>query len=227
MLVHPAECDLGGDVLLLLAVAITANFAGVGGNPPPPDLTYRFCGTVDPNCDDPLVDDTPMPEDGKVAVEVKGGTIGYFEITGPTLRPTMLFINRPADVGSSSPGVVTLVTNAIYDAIVLQASFTTDETRGTLLTITTDCDGAPAAGVRIESADADAEATRFYFIGLVPKPEETVTDVGGLGGIFNFPAGDGLVESFIDADGRSIGRATFRIRPGWLTNVDIQPTPVD
>jgi len=208
-------------------VTLKSTFRGVGGAPPPADLIYSFCATLDPTCEQPLVDETPMPEDGEVAIEVRAGTIGYFEITGPTLRPTMLFINRPADVDSGSNAAVTLVTEAIYEAIVTQADFTTDETRGTLLTITTDCDENPAPGARIESQDADAEATRFYFIGLVPGPNESVTDTGGLGGIFNFPAGDGLVESFVDADDRSIGKATFRIRPGWLSNVSIEPTPVD
>jgi hypothetical protein len=197
----------------------------------PANIAARFCAALDVECLNPLVSDIPIV-DGVVEFEVESGTIGYLEVTStvdpPTIRPALIYSSRPAggsDVPQELPIPVILVTPGEYDAIVQSTEFVTNEERGTLLTITTDCTGQPSAGVRIDSTKKDAESTPFYFVGLLPDPDATQTDIGGFGGIFNMPLGAGTVDAFVAADDRWIGRTSFHIRAGWLTNVPIEPTP--
>jgi hypothetical protein len=197
----------------------------------PANIAARFCAALDVECLNPLVGHTPIV-DGVVEFQVESGTIGYLEVAStvdpPTIRPALIYSSRPAS-GSEAPQQlpipVILVTPGEYDAIVLSTEFETNPDRGTLLTITTDCSGQPSAGVRIDSTKKDADSTLFYFVGLLPDPNATQTDIGGFGGIFNMPVGAGTVDAYVAADGRWIGRSSFHIRPGWLTNVPIEPTP--
>jgi hypothetical protein len=197
----------------------------------PPNIAARFCAALDVECLNPIVPDIPIV-DGVVEFEVESGTIGYLEVQStvdpPTIRPALIYSSRPAggsEVPQELPIPVILVTPGEYDAIVLSTEFVTNPERGTLLTITSDCTGQPSAGVRIDSTKKDASATLFYFIGLLPDPNATQTDIGGFGGIFNMPVGAGTVDAYVAADDRWIGRSSYHIRPGWLTNVPIEPTP--
>ncbi|MBK8936857.1 MAG: hypothetical protein IPM79_04190 [Polyangiaceae bacterium] len=198
---------------------------------PPANLAVRYCASLDVDCATPIAADVPVV-DGRIELEVESGTRGYFEVTStadpPTIRPAVLYFPRPASESSTPEDLpVTLVSPNEYLAIVNSAGFVDDPTRGTLLTVTTDCTAAPAAGVELSSPSQDEDSTPFYFVGLVPDPDATQTDVNGFGGIFNMPVGAGTVEARIAADDRLIGFASFQIRAGWLSNVAIEPTPIE
>jgi len=195
----------------------------------PPDLAVRYCAALDVDCANPIAADVPVV-DGAIELEVESGTRGYFEVTStvdpPSIVPALLYFPRPASEDTTPESLpVTLVTPGEYEAIVFSSGFVSDPTRGTLLTVTTDCTAAPTAGVKLSSTKQDENAIPFYFVGLVPDPDATQTDVNGYGGIFNMPVGGATVEARIAADDRWIGVSSFQVRAGWLSNVAIEPTP--
>jgi hypothetical protein len=212
-------------------VTLRVSFRSAVSSTPPTDLSVRYCAALDVNCDNPIASDIPVVDD-RVEVQVEAGTRGYFEITSsvepPTVRPAMLYFPRPASAETTPEDLpVTLVSPGEYNAIVASAGFEDDPTRGTLLSITTDCTGTPTAGARIQSSLEDDGSTVFYFVSLIPEPEATQTDVDGYGGIFNLAPGAGVVESFRASDDQLIGFSSFQVRAGWLSNVAIEPTPVE
>lgn len=210
-------------------VTLRAQFEmGSAGAPIPDDITVEFCSALDIQCATPVAGPFSMPSDGLVTVQVESGTRGYFQLGGPSIMPTLLYLSRPAqaEAGPADDDRVTLVTPEVYQALLGAVGFPDDPTRGTLLTITLDCEGSPSAGVRISSPDVDTSSTAFYFVNQIPSPNTTQTDVSGYGGILYMPPGAGTVESSLAADDRWVGVSSFQIRAGTLTNVAIEPTPV-
>lgn len=198
------------------------------GAPIPDDIVVHFCSALDIDCTAPIAGPIPMPSDGLLTVQVESGTRGYYQLGGPSIMPTLLYLSRPAQAEPTpiEDDRVTLVTPAFYQSLIGAVGFPDDPTRGTLLTITIDCEGRPAAGVGISSPEVDTSSTPFYFVNQIPSPNTTQTDVSGYAGIIYMPPGTGTVEAHLVADDRWIGVSSFQIRPGTLTNVAIEPTPV-
>ena len=199
------------------------------GGPIPDGITVKYCAALDPDCTAPLAGPTPLDSTGKISVQTESGTRGFFEFTGTPIMPNLLYFSQPAfgaASGSNLDEPVTLVSPDLFDTLIDKAGEVADPTRGTLLTVTIDCNAEPAVGVRIESALADAQSKTFYFVGLLPSPTATQTDVQGYGGILNVPPGTETVESYVVETGALIGSSGYQIRAGTLTSVAVEPTPM-
>ncbi|HSN97231.1 MAG TPA: hypothetical protein VLS89_03000 [Candidatus Nanopelagicales bacterium] len=209
-------------------VTVRTRFQMTASQPIPDDITVKYCDNLDIDCASPLADAIPIQADGWVSVDVPEGTRGYFDLSGPSIKPTLVYFPRPAQAEPppTEDDPITLITPALFQGLVSAVGFQEDPARGTLLVLTVDCTGNPAPGVRIASQQADADATPFYFVNLTPSPDQTQTDVSGFAGILNLPPGLGTVESRVASDDARIGVSSFQIRPGALTNVAVEPTPV-
>lgn len=197
------------------------------GEPLPADLVVHFCSVLDVDCKVPIAGPLAVEADGSVAVQVESGTNGYFQLGGPSIIPSLLYLARPAQEAPQPVEqlAITLITPSLYDSLLTTGGFKDNPARGTLLTVSINCLGKASAGARILSPQTDAEATPFYFVGLIPNVAAMQTDSSGYGGVLFLPLGPGTVESFVAADNRKIGVSSFHIRAGTLTNVAIEPTP--
>jgi hypothetical protein len=197
------------------------------GEPIPADLVVHFCSVLDVTCAVPIAGPLAVGADGVVAVQVESGTRGYFQLGGPSIIPSLLYLPRPAQATPQpvEQEAITLITPSLYQSLLAATGFMDNSMRGTLLTVTLDCLGKASTGVRILSPQTDTGATPFYFVGLIPSPGAMQTDTSGYAGVLFLPLGPGTVESYIAADNRRIGVSGFHIRAGTLTNVAIEPTP--
>lgn len=193
------------------------------GNPPD-ELAIRLCATLDTLCASPI-DDAPQPdEDGAFELELAPSFQGFFEVTATDLMPTIVFLPRLV-VLPPTQQVIRVVRVTEFNAIVTSSGQDYDETRGTAIVLTEDCQQERVAGVVLSTANADENTIPYYFKGLIPDFDATQTDDQAAGGWVNLPTG------FITAEARRvetdqfIGIAGFQSRAGTLSYVPIGPTP--
>jgi hypothetical protein len=112
-----------------------------------------------------------------------------------------------------------------FNSIVTSSGQDYDETRGTAIVLTEDCQQERVAGVVLSTENGDENTIPYYFKGLIPDFDATQTDDQAAGGWVNLPPG------FITAEARRvetdqfIGVAGFQSRAGTLSYVPIGPTP--
>ena len=109
------------------------------------------CDVLDLTCVDGELTTLEAGEDGAgefllATISAPEGSNGFLQITGPALKPTLLYPG-PAFAGSATESApVTLIEEALYDGLVMGAGFEELPAHGTLLALLTDCQGEPAAG---------------------------------------------------------------------------------
>jgi hypothetical protein len=210
-------------------VTRVVTFRGIPNAPVPEVEQVRYCDILDPICSAPL---SPTLEEGtdeqgeflKASLDVQEGSVGFFEITGVDLKPTILFVS-PAVAATAEPTEgVTLVPSALFDALVMNAGFQELPDRGTVLILVTDCLGGPAAFSTVGSPQVDDVSRVFYYLNDLPNEDAQSTESNGFAGILNLPAGNATVRTF-NPDGVRIGEFTLAIRTGWLSFIAVEPTP--
>ncbi len=209
-------------------VTRTVTFRGVGTSVPEVSEVL-FCDVLDLTCIDGELTTLEAGEDGVgefllATISAPEGSNGFLQITGPALKPTLLYPG-PAFAGSATESApVTLIEEALYDGLVMGAGFEELPAHGTLLALLTDCQGEPAAGVTISSPQQDDSSRPFYYYNELPSPDPTATAADGFSGILNLPTGTVTAESF-NPEGVPIGKVSVQIREAWLTFTTVEPTP--
>jgi hypothetical protein len=187
---------------------------------PPQGLRVAACSPLDIECAEPMTDEAIPDSDGSVRIDVPRNFDGFFTIRSEETVPAVLFIDGALQRDTQAP---TMLVIAAKDLVALSQAqrFNIDMTMGTLLLRAYDCDRNEAAGVRFTS---DPPGQPFAFVDGLPIVGQTVTDGQGTGGFLNVPPGLVVVQSIINEGSVVTRKASGRVRPGWFTYIDLDPS---
>jgi hypothetical protein len=195
----------------------------VSPNTPPPGLAVQLCALLDVDCQAP-VPGLPAPDaSGTLVFEADAAFEGFLQISADDLVPSLAFLPAPI-VLPPTEKVIRVVRTPEFNAIIASTGQTYDPTRGVAIVLTSDCQDARAAGVVLESANADAASVPYYFKGQIPDLMATETDMQGAGGWLNLPAELVTVTARRAGTGEFIGVVGFRSRAGTISYAPIGPT---
>jgi hypothetical protein len=193
----------------------------------PAGVVVKVCGSADLTCSDPLV--TTVPVDGTVTFTVPADFIGYLELDGPLLMPTIVELTRPIGAMRVMPEL-RVVGVQTFTAFAALMHVQVDATRGHALFWAVDCQGNRAAGISAEALGADSSTQKYYVLdGKLPSLSVDRTDSYGGGGFVNLPILASENETFETfrafraETGARISEFSARIRAGHVTCFQIEP----
>ncbi len=118
----------------------------------------------------------------------------------PTFAPALLFFNPPIQADVATPIPLPLIPTAAVPTLTEAAGGNFDPTTGNVFITTLDCDGRPAAGVRLTPMQHQDQITVLYVDSGVISNTATATDASGIGGLLNSPPGFLEVSGSVDDD---------------------------
>jgi hypothetical protein len=193
------------------------------------DLTVKVCATSDTTCSSPLSQGTTDAQ-GLVSLTVPSAVEGlgaYFEVTGTDIMPTLAHLNFTDNVKSFKAGafVSPVMSKSTASLLAGVISVTLDSTRGNILFQTKDCSDYAFASASVSVDIADAQSTTTYIKGTMPSKTETVTDPTGRGAVLNVPAGTAVVTGSLEPAKSTFSKFTVLTRAGYMTTMNVVPTP--
>jgi hypothetical protein len=209
-----------------LGLTITDYFTGA----PVADVGVAACRKADLGCDEPLVPAVNTDDQGLVDLALPTydasleavGFPGYLAIASPGYVPSLFFLNPPllADRQEDLP----ILPSTAFDALLMALREPSDADSGAVSAVAYDCGGAPAAGVRFVLDGG--ELAPYYFLDGAPTLRADKTDPTGVGGFFHVPPGLRVVHARSPGSGREVAVVNVIVRAGFLTYVDLHPTPL-
>jgi|HubBroStandDraft_6_1064221.scaffolds.fasta_scaffold143327_2 hypothetical protein len=191
-------------------------------------LDVKVCRASDTYCDSPITDGTTndagtVPLTFPTIDNVTGfGLNGYLQIDSSTMSvvPYLYYWGFPLSERQwpayyylEAPDYFTM-TNALIDV-------TPDPSRGYVFAVAYDCLSNAAPGVMITAGAPDAGVQAFDINGTPNAP----TDVTGVIGLYNVPAGLTEVTATPLVLGRASSKVSVSVRPGTISAVLLFPTP--
>lgn len=206
------------------------------GTTPVVGVRVKACASLDPECTSPFAEgDTSAA--GDIILDIPRHFRGYLHVpVGPDsfkdMAPTLLPIYPPPEKDSDlavepAAGTVPfLVSLAELNYLLGQVGTSTDPNLGHVLGLTTDCTGTPAAGVSLRASARDPKTLQYYYEGNgTPSITAQESDSTGNAGFLNFPAGVISMETQVPAIARKAGSYSVLVKKGWVTVIDLVPTP--
>jgi hypothetical protein len=188
--------------------------------------TIAACGPTDINCATPSTSGT-TDATGHVTLTLPtagAGFVGYFQLSDPSLTPTLLYISNPPIVDDGATEAPFVFTTQDFTALASQTSVTIDAARGAVFVMASDCAGATAQGVSFTVSNADTSSKTFYVLKGTATTSATSTDPLGVGGVLNVPVSGGVtVRATVMATGATVGSAQVMVRAGTVTVVKLGP----
>ncbi len=140
----------------------------------------------------------------------------------PTFTPALVFFNPPVTADLAKPVTVQLVPSAAVPMIIQALNRDFDTTTGNVFVTAIDCDGKPAAGVRLEMKQHQDRVTVLYIDDGVISDTATETDASGLGGFLGVPSGFVVVSGTIADDSAPsksvvIGEVGLHVAPSKIS----------
>lgn len=193
----------------------------------PEGLEARACNLTDPDCDSPLFEHAKPDDEGFVTLEVTKGFSGFFELTAPSVLPTLFYSNKGYEADARFAGPVLVNADTVVK-LSARGDIAADLSKGLAIFMFWDCDGDAAPGVSLSRRNG-APGEVFYFDGALPDRDLTssrATDAlsmnGGriaAAGITNIEPGFENFDVVHEASGMPIGSYTAEIRAGQMTTV--------
>lgn len=199
-------------------VSLTLAVSDIASRQPPEGLRARACSRLDVQCEAPVVNVTG---DGsaELRLPLPQGFDGFVELTSRASVPSLYFLSQPLDADGHES--LSTVSPSALRALAESAGVVLDEASGYLLSRAFDCDGAPAAGVRIEGVQTGVP---FSFESGLPRFGSDVTSSEGLAGYVNVAPGLVFMVGRELSRGHEYGATSVLMRSGWLTYGDIAPS---
>jgi hypothetical protein len=233
------ECDTGSDwscldhpqparkPLSLEAIEFHMTLVEFAQETPYEGVLVKACSRMDLPCDKVLASDTTK-SDGSFDLTVPSGADGfdgYLDLSGPSIYPTIYYIQPAVTVGGYR-GRLALPSATLITGLTTAIGAKLDPDRGLLALVPYDCTLSPAPGVTLDISTADESTTTYYFVNNAPSPAATQTDAApAIGGAVNLPAQLALVTATANSVGKKSAQLNFNIRAGTLTAGSIPPTP--
>jgi hypothetical protein len=189
-----------------------------------------MCTKNDPECTSPLAQKTTDAK-GQATFSIPtdpGGYGVYFEFTGDKVAPTIGLYGHTDQTFFFGLKELPLAvfSQSTFNLFLAAGGVKADPDRGTASFGMEDCDGTRVAGLTPSASTADANSTTLYLKGSLPTKNATATDTSGLAGIVNLPLGPVELSGKIATTGQEYGKIKTYIRKGFVTALDIYPTPL-
>ncbi len=193
------------------------------------NLQIKLCQIFEPDCE--TVIDMPVADaTGAVELSLSPSFDGYLSVTADGLMPSFVLLQKPVVIPQTQK-VIRMASQAVLTSLAAAQGATYDPMKGVTIVLAVDCSDERAPGVTIHSAqaDADPDATPFYFKNDIPDISATETDEQGAGGYLNLPIELIVYTIKFGTEGNTltgteIGSATFTARAGAITYVPVGPT---
>jgi hypothetical protein len=237
------DCQIGkdfrcvGNVAFPLAQSPTSSVTFVvnDGAPTPaplPGLSVKAClGGQDP-CSAVAAGTTDAT--GSVTLQLPDlkvpavGFAGYFEITStaqpPSVVPYLYFLSYPLSVPQVT-FTVGMLTLANLQSFAAPVGVTLDDTHGTVLVESTDCQLLPASDVTVTVAPTDSETSVRYIANGVLSATATATDISGTTFVFDVPRGMASVTATPLSLGHPSSQPSVLVRAGAISYTEALPMP--
>jgi hypothetical protein len=199
---------------------------------PVPDQTVVACSSLDTACASPLTAPVTTDANGAAALTVSTeaavtgvfGFSGYLRVTGPGRNPFLSFIAPP--LVADRQVTLSIGTTDTLKLLSPSASNPVDTSRAQAIVSINDCSGARASGVRVEVEGGDDASRVYYIVGVSPNESATATDAPGIAYAVNLPPGLVIVHAVDAATGREVARLNVVTQAGFVSRVDLSPTPL-
>lgn len=196
-------------------------FAPIFANAPqtPKPFTIKACGQLDLDCENPVVPELEVNAGEPVDFEVPTGFAGYFEIHNPDTLDALLFMARPV-IQDTVGWNVTVPNEGLVAQLGLATGETVDPELGIILALARDCDAKPLEGVTFSNSEG---GLGFYIIANLPNTKITETGAQGAAGYVNIPISTTALSGVHNASGKTLGPSSVRVKPHWISLVEIFP----
>ena len=204
-------------------VTITLGIRELVSEAPVPTVTGRICRKLDIECAQPLMSGLKVDASGDLKVPVENGFDGFVEIRAPGYIPGLYFFYPPVD-GSKEVPNIPLFSPMVIAGFAQAGQRMLVPNKGHVMLGAYDCQGRPAAGVKLSSEDGDAETSAFYVIKKFPVTNADGTDSSGRAGLINLRPG--TVSILGDtAKNERIARVSVLVRANEITYTSLVPAP--
>jgi hypothetical protein len=209
---------------------ITLNFVSLPTGAAVAGATVKACGVPDTACAAPVVAPGRTDADGNVTFVLPRvgpfGFGGYFDISGPTIYPSLYFLRHPLSVARVTFPQVYLPEPSRIGDLYAALKATPNTTRGVIEVTATDCHWTPAPHVTAHASFPDGGLDFAYFTNAAPDPDPaaTSTDAFGAAVLINAPTDSAAtisVTSLVHPSTRST--ATLFARAGAWSFMLVRP----
>jgi hypothetical protein len=189
-------------------------------------VDVSICAPYDLDCLHPLQQGS-TDGTGRVVLQVQNaGFDGYIQVNSPDIVPS-LFYGSPAveskvvETADSYFGPIPVFKPADLQRLAESYGFTYDKSRGAIFAHSVDCRLHLAPGVQIAISPTDSDVRVFYGM----SSTAIATDSSGYAVFAKVPAGQVTVVATPQAIAIPSGQRTVIVRPNWVTNMFLLPTP--
>ena len=186
------------------------------------DVPVQACGLTDIACDSPVAT-TTTDADGWLNVRLTENFSGYLEIDSRPRAVPYLFHLPEAGLKTMADYPLAMITLESFGALLVALDLPTDPNLAAIGVRAFDCQGMPAAGVKLTSS---VGGLPWYFEQGLPNTERVETNVSGLGGFIGTPAGLSQLDAKLP-DGRVIASRSIIVRGQWMSAGYLRPTGAD
>ncbi|MFI5296764.1 MAG: hypothetical protein ACHREM_01590 [Polyangiales bacterium] len=194
-------------------------------------LTVKLCPRTDPTCATPTTSATSDASGSVIFTTnaAKDGWDSYVDITGAGYTSTIEYQWAPNIAAAYAKGTfsVSVFSTSTFSSLLAVTGVTLDSTRGSVLFAGLDCAGYNLGGLVVSESLADTSSTIAYVSGAggLPSKTATATDYHGSGAILNVQAGASTLTVTSGTSATAYGTFAVPVRAGYLTGVELAPTP--
>lgn len=193
-------------------------------------ISVKMCAKSDPECAAPL-DQKTTDAKGQATFSIPtepGGYGAFLEFTGDKVAPSLgMYGHTDQEFFFGQKNVdVPIFSQSTFNLFLSAGGVKADPERGTVSFGMEDCNGNRIAGLTPSASTADAQSTTLYVKGSLPTKNATATDVSGLVGVVNLPPGPVELTGTIAKTGQVFGKIKTQVRKGFITMMDINPSPL-
>lgn len=172
----------------------------------------NVCTKVDVECSSPRFS-TKSDAAGLVALSINAAFSGFVALTSDEIVPTRYFFNPPINADRE---IAALSLSRPVARAALLGQLGAMPERGDILLTATDCQGAPAEGVKFALTPSSDDAIQYYLVNGLPSPASGSTDSTGYGGFANVIPGTWTVTGQL-ADGRALPPLSLTVAATTIT----------
>ena len=171
--------------------------------------------------------------DGQIIEALPRYFSGYLDLSAPPgidMVPALLYFGVPPDKDqlivpplASQPH---MVARGDLDALYALIHAKNDPAVGAVISIATDCTGAPTAGVSISVGTRGVDTVTYYTdSSKLPSDTRTETSERGECGFADLPPGTVTITATANTVSKKLGSFTVNIKAGTITYIAIAPAP--
>jgi hypothetical protein len=202
-------------------VTVTLHLTDIITEQPVAGVSARVCHKMDTDCQQPITTGLQSDSLGRIVAQVPSGFDGFVDVLPTGAMPGSYFIYPPVITDRDVP-YIPIIQVASLGTFAQLAGATLLPDRGNVFLGARDCTDAPAQGIQLTAAGADAATIPFYLVKRIPSTHATATDTDGYGGMLNVRPGSATISGVLPS-GQVMGTVAVFAKAAWLTYTTLVP----